>query len=76
MTATITSTTTLVPQYDYRLLNSPAGAALLQELIAKRAYAIWQARGCPSGTAVNDWFQAEAELRKEIQRAKRSRASR
>jgi hypothetical protein len=50
--------------------------ALLHELIAKRAYAIWQSRGCPCGTAVTDWFQAEAEVRKEIQRAKRSQVSR
>jgi hypothetical protein len=71
-----TTSTIPAPQYDYRLLMSPAGVNLLHELVAKRAYAIWQSRACPCGTAVNDWFQAEAEIRKEVQRAKRSQASR
>jgi len=31
--------------------------------IAARAYEIWQSRGCPSGSAEEDWFQAERELK-------------
>jgi hypothetical protein len=31
--------------------------------IAARAYEIWQSRGCPEGTAEEDWFRAAAELR-------------
>lgn len=30
--------------------------------IANRAYAIWQARGCPPGDGAEDWRAAEREL--------------
>jgi hypothetical protein len=30
--------------------------------IARRAYEIWQARGCPDGDGSQDWRAAEAEL--------------
>jgi hypothetical protein len=33
-----------------------------QEDIARRAYEIWQARGCPDGDGSQDWQAAEAEL--------------
>ena len=33
-----------------------------QDEIARRAYEIWQARGCPSGDGDQDWQTAEAEL--------------
>jgi hypothetical protein len=32
------------------------------EEIAKRAYAIWQARGCPPSDGIEDWEAAKAEL--------------
>jgi len=32
------------------------------EDIAKLAYALWEARGCPAGSPEEDWFRAEAEL--------------
>jgi hypothetical protein len=31
--------------------------------IAALAYELWQARGCPHGSAQEDWFQAAEELR-------------
>jgi hypothetical protein len=31
--------------------------------IAKRAHELWEARGCPEGTADQDWFDAAQELR-------------
>jgi Protein of unknown function (DUF2934) len=31
--------------------------------IAARAYELWQERGCPIGSAQEDWFKAEHELR-------------
>jgi hypothetical protein len=34
-----------------------------QEEIAKLAYSYWEARGCQGGSAQNDWFQAEQELK-------------
>lgn len=33
------------------------------EMVACRAYEIWQRHGCPSGTEFHDWLAAEAELR-------------
>ena len=31
--------------------------------IAARAYECWQERGCPIGSAQEDWFRAEQELK-------------
>ncbi len=36
------------------------------EMVSGRAYLIWQTHGCPDGTAVEDWLQAEAELKAEL----------
>ena len=33
------------------------------DLVAQRAYEIWQRHGCPQGTEFQDWLAAEAELR-------------
>ncbi|MCI0332177.1 MAG: DUF2934 domain-containing protein [Planctomycetes bacterium] len=33
-----------------------------QDEIARRAYEIWQSRGCPDGDGSQDWQAAEAEL--------------
>ena len=30
--------------------------------VAKLAYALWQERGCPSGSAEADWLEAEGKL--------------
>ena len=37
---------------------------LSQDDIANLAYALWQRRGSPEGTAEVDWLEAEAQLRK------------
>jgi hypothetical protein len=34
----------------------------LSEQIAALAYSLWQERGCPEGTAQEDWFRAEQEV--------------
>ena len=34
----------------------------LDEQIAKRAYALWEADGCPEGADVQHWLRAEAEM--------------
>jgi hypothetical protein len=36
--------------------------------IRDRAYARWQERGCPEGTAEQDWFEAELELFEQLAR--------
>ena len=32
------------------------------EAVARRAHEKWVKRGCPTGTALADWLEAEAEL--------------
>jgi Protein of unknown function (DUF2934) len=34
-----------------------------QQDIANLAYSLWQARGCPEGSAEQDWFEAEQKIR-------------
>jgi LmbE family N-acetylglucosaminyl deacetylase len=36
--------------------------------IGELAYRLWQARGCPDGTAEHDWLEAERQLANEAQR--------
>lgn len=37
-------------------------SVISKDEIARRAYDIWQARGCPPGDGSADWHAAEAEL--------------
>jgi hypothetical protein len=39
----------------------PSGTSQ-QDDIARLAYALWQQRGCPVGSAEFDWFEAEEKL--------------
>jgi hypothetical protein len=50
-----------------------AGTAMIHNMISQRAYSIWQSRGCPAGTALQDWLRAETEVNAEILRARGSR---
>ena len=43
--------------------------------IAMRAYEKWMKRGCPQGTSVQDWVEAEAELVAEVSRGTSSTTS-
>jgi len=55
--------------------NSGAGVAIAepapsidiedQEEIARLAYSYWLARGCPEGSAEEDWLLAEQEVRQQ-----------
>lgn len=38
------------------------------ERIAQRAYEKWMKRGCPHGTDMQDWIEAEKELMAEMAR--------
>ena len=40
------------------------GEAQHHQDIARLAYAIWQDRGCPHGTDLEDWLEAEQQLSK------------
>lgn len=41
-----------------------------QEKIAMRAYEKWVKRGRPMGTEMEDWLEAEKELKSEMSRTK------
>jgi hypothetical protein len=34
--------------------------------LRERAYALWEARGRPEGSAHEDWFRAETQIRAEL----------
>lgn len=38
-----------------------------EESIRVRSYLIWEREGCPSGTALDHWLRARAELEAELQ---------
>ena len=50
------------PQLEKRKTVSEIPGPQNREQIAALAYRFWQARGCPEGTADEDWFRAEREL--------------
>jgi hypothetical protein len=59
------------PQANWEEWISPAAAVQdptgdpdsLHEAIAQLAYSYWEQRGCPHGSAEEDWFRAAAEIR-------------
>lgn len=48
-----------------RELEVPASINIDQEDIARRAFELYEARGCEQGHDVEDWLQAERELAEE-----------
>jgi len=40
------------------------GGETPRDEVARRAYYLWLERGCPAGTAEQDWLAAERELQK------------
>lgn len=42
------------------------GATVPQEKIAMRAYEKWLQRGCTHGCDMQDWLEAEAELKAQV----------
>ncbi len=53
------------------LKNRRIAVQITDELVAQRAYAIWQARGCPKGDGQEDWQAAETQLMAEAARQRR-----
>jgi hypothetical protein len=49
-------------------------AEILHQLIALRAYLIYEARGCVDGFHEEDWLQAESEILAEITQPERTAA--
>lgn len=48
-----------VENTDFDVLSSQPS----HEEIARRAFELWKARGAPQGSAHEDWYEAERELR-------------
>ena len=46
-----------------------------QEKIRARAHELWTERGCPEGSAHQDWFEAEAEILSGKKQVKRQASS-
>ena len=48
--------------------SSPEGENQMdqQQEIAQLAYSLWQQRGCPEGSASQDWIEAEERLRNPL----------
>jgi hypothetical protein len=51
------------PQLDAQQLHEGAHYNFGHKEIAALAFELWQARGCPLGSAETDWFEAAAQLR-------------
>ena len=47
-------------------LGTPPKKELTHEMIAKRAYYIWEKEGRPQGRDKTHWYQAERELKHEL----------
>jgi hypothetical protein len=47
-------------------MSSTDNQAVDQEAIAILAYFYWEVRGCPHDSPHEDWFRAEADLRKRL----------
>lgn len=54
------------PSIQVADLKSDLADILADDDIARLAYALWQHRGCPNGSAENDWFEAERTLREPV----------
>ncbi len=67
-TEVTTSRTASRPQAERRVEASPAAANRgnrepTREAVSRRAFEIWERNGRTTGRDLEDWFQAEAELR-------------
>lgn len=51
---------------DNTPINTKPVKEISQEQIAKRAWEIWQRNGCQEGQDLQNWTQAEKELREEL----------
>ena len=67
MSATATRSRIADPNPKARVVESDAAESLSQSALsnetANLAYALWERRGRPEGSADVDWFEAERQLR-------------
>jgi hypothetical protein len=55
-----------------RAASATPASGPIHDRVAQLAYLKWKVRGCRSDTAVQDWLEAEAEVKSEIRRERRS----
>ena len=48
--------------------SDPGSSTATHEKVAQLAYSLWQQRGCSEGSAEEDWFEAEQQLRSNAKR--------
>lgn len=48
---------------QHEVKAAPVDGDASYDEIAQRAYELWQERGCPEGSAEQDWFDATEQLR-------------
>jgi len=51
---------------DFSEETESSDTALLRRLFARRAYQLYEARGCLDGFDLQDWLQAECELLEQL----------
>lgn len=60
----------MIGPFHHRLvsygLHTANTAKMRHQLIERRAYDKWLAAGAPSGTALQDWLEAESEIDLEL----------
>lgn len=54
------------PQSPQMMPQGKGPMMLTHDMIAKRAYEKWCKRGRPIGSPMQDWLEAEAELKREM----------
>ncbi len=59
------SRSTTTPDPVGRSLNPAAAPVSTHQQIAALAYRLWCERGCPHGSAEDDWFRAEQQIQAE-----------
>jgi hypothetical protein len=60
-TASVPDADQSVEQHEGR--EQPSLGSTSDHEIAQRAYELWRERGCPQGSAEQDWFEAADQLR-------------
>lgn len=60
-----TQATAQLKSVPITMWTSPPQSAPTHDEIAVLAYSLWQAQGCPIGTAEEDWLTAEASLKEK-----------
>ncbi|HZQ55970.1 MAG TPA: DUF2934 domain-containing protein [Bryobacteraceae bacterium] len=51
------------PMQDEQVLENRQEKNLTDEDVALRAYLLWQEKGCPEGSAEEDWYEAKELLK-------------